>query len=149
MCRVQYAVSSETEGRGLSGELLARQLTLLDRPFPEAAEAFKKFCLMSMEQIDEEKQKSSMDACDRALLMIRNGFADPDISLVSVSSQIGVSPNYLSTLIKKRTGSSFVGLSDRTADGTGAAAAFTYGQKNTGDFGKLRLQRSALFQLLF
>lgn len=108
VCRVQYAVSSETEGRGLSGELLACQLTLLDRPFPEAAEAFKKFCLMSMEQIDEEKQKSSMDACDRALLMIRNGFADPDISLVSVSSQIGVSPNYLSALIKKRTGSSFV-----------------------------------------
>lgn len=108
VCRVQYAVSNETEGTGLSGELLTRQLTLLDRPFPEAAEAFKNFCLMSMEQIDEEKQRSSMDACDRALLLIRSEFDDPEISLVSVSSRIGVSPNYLSALIKKRTGSSFV-----------------------------------------
>lgn len=108
VCRVQYAVSSETEGAGLSGDLLSRQLTLLDRPFPEAAEAFKKFCLMSLDQIDQEKQKSSMDACDRALLMIRSEFADPELSLVSVSARIGVSPNYLSALIKKRTGSSFV-----------------------------------------
>lgn len=39
---------------------------------------------------------------------IQREFSNPDISLISVSAQIGVSPNYLSALIKKKTGKSFV-----------------------------------------
>ena len=42
--------------------------------------------------------------------IIENKYADQELSLLSVSSEIGVSPNYLSTLIKKNTGRTFVEL---------------------------------------
>lgn len=108
VCRILYAVSDETEEQVFSGELFARQLSFLDRPFPEASERFKQFCLTAADLIAKEKQKTSMDACDRALALIEKEFSNPDISLISVSGEIGVSPNYLSALIKKRTGKSFV-----------------------------------------
>ena len=38
---------------------------------------------------------------------INEKFADPDLSLVSVSTEISVSPNYLSALLKKDTGETF------------------------------------------
>ena len=39
--------------------------------------------------------------------IINEKFADPDLSLVSVSTEISVSPNYLSALLKKDTGETF------------------------------------------
>lgn len=48
------------------------------------------------------------DLCDKALDKIRQEYRNADISLISVSKEIGISPNYLSMLIKKKTGKSFV-----------------------------------------
>lgn len=48
------------------------------------------------------------DLCDKALDKIRQEYGNADISLISVSKEIGISPNYLSMLIKKKTGKSFV-----------------------------------------
>ena len=56
----------------------------------------------------EEKTKSSADICDRALSYIGTHYMDADLSLVMVSAGIGISPNYLSAQIKKRTGTSFI-----------------------------------------
>ena len=42
--------------------------------------------------------------------IIERDYGDPTLSLVGVSNNIHVSPNYLSTLIKKETGASFVDL---------------------------------------
>lgn len=108
VCRIMYAVSDEVSDNAFAGNLFVQQLSFLDRPFPEASERFSRFCLAAADSIAQEKQKSSMDVCDRALKLIKKEYANPEISLMSVSSQIGVSPNYLSALIKKRTGKSFV-----------------------------------------
>ena len=54
--------------------------------------------------------KSSQILCEKAMQIIDKEYGDPSLSLVGVSNSIHVSPNYLSALIKKETGSSFVDL---------------------------------------
>lgn len=58
----------------------------------------------------EEKMTSGSDICDKALEIIEEEFENPEISLVSISNDISVSPNYLSALIKKSTGNTFIEL---------------------------------------
>ena len=60
---------------------------------------------------DIEQYKNSAELiCEKALELIDNQYMDPSISLVSVSEEIAVSPNYLSALIKKSTGYTFIEL---------------------------------------
>lgn len=60
---------------------------------------------------DMEQYKNSAELIsEKALEIIDNQYMDPDISLVSVSKEIAVSPNYLSALIKKSTGCTFIEL---------------------------------------
>lgn len=68
------------------------------------------FCLMAKDLISEQRKRSSTVICDRALGIIEAQYMNPDISLVSVSNEISVSPNYLSALIKKSTGKTFIDL---------------------------------------
>ena len=60
------------------------------------------------DMLAEEKMKNSADICDRALSYIGAHYMDANLSLVTVSAGIGISPNYLSAQIKKRTGASFI-----------------------------------------
>ncbi len=68
------------------------------------------FCLAAKDLIAEQRKKSSTVLCDRALGIIENQYMNPEISLASVSNEISVSPNYLSSLIKKSTGKTFIDL---------------------------------------
>ena len=45
--------------------------------------------------------------------IMESRFADPELSLNSISAEISVSPNYLSTLIKRSTGNTFIDLLTR------------------------------------
>lgn len=63
--------------------------------------------------LSEQRKKSSTLLCDKALEIIEKKYMNQELSLVSVSSEIAVSPNYLSALIKKETGSTFVDLLSR------------------------------------
>ena len=63
---------------------------------------------------DMEQYKNSAELIsEKALEIINYNYMDPDISLVSVSNEIAVSPNYLSALIKKSTGATFIDLLSR------------------------------------
>ncbi len=60
---------------------------------------------------DMEQYRNSADLIsESAVEIINRSYMDPDISLVSVSNEIVVSPNYLSAIIKKATGRTFVDL---------------------------------------
>ncbi|MGN0244270.1 MAG: response regulator [Lachnospiraceae bacterium] len=67
-------------------------------------------CLAAKKKISEQRKKSSETICDKAIAVIQERYADETLSLVSVSEEISVSPNYLSSLIKKSTGQSFIDL---------------------------------------
>ena len=60
---------------------------------------------------DVEQHKTSITRIvEEALEMIETNYMNPEISLVSVSNQIAVSPNYLSASIKKIAGNTFIDL---------------------------------------
>ncbi len=67
--------------------------------------------ISDIERLDEdEKISSGSEICDKALNKIEKEYADAGISLVSISNDIAISPNYLSALIKKHMGSTFIEL---------------------------------------
>ncbi len=106
VCKLLYTVP---EGNSLLMEsAYMQQMQFLEGPLAEAAEKFREFCVKVQEALARQRKKSSMDICDKALRLVEEQYADPSVSLLSISSQIGVSPNYLSALIKKKTGKTFV-----------------------------------------
>lgn len=108
ICRVFYSVSPEPASSLLRLDPYMQQMMFLDGSLLEAEEHFVSFCMGARDAIEEQKARSSMDICERALDYIEKNYAKADLSLMSVSTKVGASPNYLSSLIKKRTGRSFV-----------------------------------------
>lgn len=58
----------------------------------------------------EQHKNSTTLISEQALEISEKNYMDQTLSLVSVSNEIAVSPNYLSALIKKSTGSTFIDL---------------------------------------
>lgn len=69
-----------------------------------------RFCLKAKELISEQRKKSSSVLCDQAMSIIETRYFEPELSLAVISNEIAVSPNYLSAIIKKSTGTTFVDL---------------------------------------
>ncbi len=77
------------------------------------AENFKrirKMCLGTKDLLQEQRKKSSELICAQAQRIIKEKYADLDLSVVSISDEIGVSPNYLSSLVRKNTGYTLIEL---------------------------------------
>ena len=108
VCRIMYSMSAESDAAALKADPFMQQMAFLDSSLKDASEHFVHFCMAARDRIAEHKTKSSMDICDRAIRYIEDNYSNADLSLMSASTEIGVSPNYLSALIKKRTGNSFV-----------------------------------------
>lgn len=70
----------------------------------------RNLCTGAAALVEEQCKQSGSRHCELAKEIINREFSDPDISLVSVSRKIAVSPNYLSALISKETGSTFIEL---------------------------------------
>ncbi len=83
---------------------------LLEQSIAEKQQRIASLCFEAQDIISKQRKKSSVLFCERALDMIEKEFADPYLSLVNVSEAISVSPNYLSALIKKQTGKTFMAL---------------------------------------
>lgn len=73
-------------------------------------ERYQAFFANARDLISEQRKKSSTQLCDKAREIIEKQYMNPELSLGYVSSEIAVSPNYLSALIKKVTGSTFIDL---------------------------------------
>lgn len=107
--RIVYAVAEETVA-----EEFQKNVPLFMNEAKEGAPALRErylaFCLGARDLISEQRKKSSTQLCDKAREIIENNYMNQDLSLGYVSNEIAVSPNYLSALIKKATGSTFVDL---------------------------------------
>ena len=68
------------------------------------------FCLQTREMIGSQRKKSSKVLCEKTLKIIETEYGNGELSLVMVSNAVNVSPNYLSSLIKKETGKTFIDL---------------------------------------
>ena len=102
LIRIAYTVTDDSA--------LFQRFAMLEGPVREVKDRFTSLCLEVWELINAGKKKSSQILCEKAMQIIERDYGDPTLSLVGVSNNIHVSPNYLSTLIKKETGASFVDL---------------------------------------
>ena len=71
------------------------------------------FCLKSREMILNQRKTSTSVIIEKALEIIETKYSDVNLSLNYIGAEIGISPNYLSALIKKETGSRFIDLLTR------------------------------------
>ncbi len=81
--------------------------------YVEASKAFSAARSSDMDVIfisDLEQKSSGSAICDKALALIDEQYMNSEISLLSISNEISVSPNYLSALIKRSTGSTFINI---------------------------------------
>ena len=67
-------------------------------------------CLDARDIISRSQRHESEAICDRALQIINDEYMNEDLSLTDASEKLGVSPNYLSALIKKTKSQNFVAL---------------------------------------
>lgn len=110
VCRIAYIASDSEALAQLQKHSMMNGLSFFNNSYRDMQEEITKFCLEVREVILDQKKKSSKVFCDKTLEIIEREYGNPELSLVSVSSDISVSPNYLSALIKKMTGSTFVEL---------------------------------------
>lgn len=67
-------------------------------------------CLDARDIIYRSQRHESENICDRALQIIDDEYMNEDLSLTDASDKLGVSPNFLSALIKKTKSQNFVTL---------------------------------------
>ena len=107
--RIVYAVAEESVA-----EEFRKNVPLFMNEEKEGKEVMQEryinFCLSARDLISEQRKKSSNQLCDKAREIIEKNYMNQDLSLSYVSNEIAISPNYLSALIKKATGSTFVDL---------------------------------------
>lgn len=110
VCRIIFAVSEGEDTQEMQDYILMQQMSFFTGSLEETEEKFISFCIRVREMISSQRKKSSIVLCDKVMQMIENEYANQDMSLNYVSGRISVSPNYLSTLIKRHTGKTFVDL---------------------------------------
>lgn len=67
-------------------------------------------CYQAQDIISNHRKVSSELLSDQAIQLIETGFSDETMTLVSLSEQLHISSNYLSAIIKKSTGETFISL---------------------------------------
>lgn len=111
--RMLTAVSGEEKARHAKESYETCRQCLDSAAEDKLWEAFEEFCLKSWDLISDQRKKSSQVLCEKAVRMMEEKYYDPGLSLSQVSGAIGVSPNYLSALMKKETGNTFIDLLTR------------------------------------
>lgn len=113
VCRILYGVSEEGDTLELAEDSFFKRMHLFDGSISATESRITGFCLEARDAVAEKRKKSSEVLTDKTIQIIDTRYSDPDISLISISSEIGVSPNYLSAMMKKHTGQTFVDLLTR------------------------------------
>ena len=106
-------VSVLSDANALS-ELFSSNNFITSRLSFDYNERYKKelisLCLNARDMISRSQRHESESICDKALQIINNEYMNEDLSLTDASEKLGVSPNYLSALIKKTKSQNFVSL---------------------------------------
>lgn len=110
ICKTIYAVTDSDDRKEDWDDTMLGRLNFFEGTFQETKDRFTELCLKARELVSFGRKKSSEILCDQVLYLIEKEYSNAEMSLVSVSNQINVSPNYLSALMKKQTGQSFVDL---------------------------------------
>lgn len=107
---VVYSVCDISSSTNFFSEATDYSSMLKTHSFNEKKEALQEFCIKAQTILANQKKLNSEIICDELMAIINDDYSDENLSLVSVSERLHVSSNYLSSLVKKTMGSSFVTL---------------------------------------
>lgn len=108
--RVVSAVSDKTElSRLLTANPIVSRITSYSSERLVKQELIE-FCVSAKAIIAQSQRRDSEVLCDRVVEIIDRQYSDESLSLTGVSNMLAVSPNYLSTLIKKTKKKNFITL---------------------------------------
>lgn len=110
LCRTAGAVVDPDTADALWRASPLSGLSLSCRSLEELHRKLAGFCRSVGDAIVSQCRESGGVLCERALNLIQTKFGDEDLSLVSISEELHISPNYLSALIRKNAGDTFIGL---------------------------------------
>ncbi len=110
VCRVVSSISDQPDAlRLLSTNPLFSRITANSTEEATKQEILD-FCGRAQALITQSRKRESEVLCDRVVAIIDERFSDESLSLVGVSNELAVSPNYLSALIKKVRKKNFITL---------------------------------------
>lgn len=73
-------------------------------------EDIRHFCIKARDTISKQRKLNSEIICDEAFQIINEEYGDETLTLVSISERLHISSTYLSALIKKVKGETFINL---------------------------------------
>ncbi len=109
-CRAAGAVVDPETANALWSTSPLAEIPFKARSLDETANSIEDFCCRVAEAIVHQCRESGDIVCEQALAVIQTRYADTGLSLVSLSESLHISPNYLSALIRKHTGDTFINL---------------------------------------
>lgn len=113
LATVYRTVSAVSDNKALP-ELIASNPIYAKATFYDYEQNVKEdlteLCSDAREIIARYQKQDTEKLCDRVIQIIESDFGDEKLSLTGVSSQLNVSPNYLSALIKKKKKVNFINL---------------------------------------
>ncbi len=113
MSTIYAVLSSAVEEKEV--ELLLKQMSFSDKllvrhSYDKIKESIRKFAFMAHSMIVNQRKHNSELICDEAIQIINQEYSDENLKLSAISERLHVSSSYLSTLIKKEQGDSFISL---------------------------------------
>lgn len=113
LATVHRTVSAVADRESLS-ELVRKSPVYAKTLFYENNENMQRdlteLCLGARQIIAGKRKRETEVICDRVIEIIEHEYGDEQLSLAGVSARLGISPNYLSTLIKKTKKDNFISL---------------------------------------
>lgn len=111
---VIYRTVSEVSDRHALSELVSSnpiysKISLYDYDSNVLSD-IKKLCMSARDIILRYRKQDTEILCDNVIQIIDSEYSREDLSLTDVSARLNVSPNYLSTLIKKTKKNNFINL---------------------------------------
>lgn len=108
--RLLYTAAGDEAVAELQARGLLPNVGFHYRPATELQSDLMEFCTCALEILSSQQKKGSDLLCKQALDAIDSNYSDETFSLVSLSSMLGVSPNHLSSCIKKGAGETFINI---------------------------------------
>lgn len=108
--KVVSTFADTNETMEMMTNFLVTEHIIADKPFEDAQGKLKKICMKAKDIISSQRKQSSATLCDNALKIIKEDFTDENLTLITLSEKLHVSPSYLSGLMKKNKGDTFSNL---------------------------------------
>ncbi len=113
----KFSVNTDISMEEFSVNINELYSSLLDVEPDALREWLERTSLSLREKLIAARNKSTKSFVDQAVEYVHNNYADEELSLDSVCSELGVSNSYFSTIFKKETGKPFIGyLTDYRMD---------------------------------